>query len=133
MIVTCRLRYKLDLSLQAGKKALTVNLRFRSLRLARLTLDLHYPIDLSEARQRLEKERLRLTTYLGEQGGTGAATWEEDVLKFSARILGGTIEGNLTLADGTANLDANVPFPMLMFRGKLESRLRKILKIETAA
>jgi Putative polyhydroxyalkanoic acid system protein (PHA_gran_rgn) len=98
--------------------------------LTKLTLELSYQIALDEVRQRLEKERLRLTNYLGEQGGSGAATWDGDTLNFSARLLGSNIEGTLTLADGIASLNANVPFPMLIFRGKLEKRLRKLLKID---
>jgi Putative polyhydroxyalkanoic acid system protein (PHA_gran_rgn) len=101
--------------------------------LTKLSLELAYRIELDEARQRLEKERQRLSNYLGEQGGTGAANWNGNILNFSARLLGSNIEGTLKLADGVASLDANVPFPMLMFRGKLETRLRKILKIDVVA
>jgi hypothetical protein len=101
--------------------------------LAKLSLTLNYPITLSQAKQSLEKERIRLNAYLGDQGDDRTSGWDENKLNFSVRILGGQIDGSLALSEGIAQLEATLPFPMLMFRSKGEQRLRKILKIDTPA
>ena len=58
--------------------------------------------------------------------------WANNVLTFSLKTYGFTIDGTLTVEDELARLSGNLPFAALAFRGKIEQSIAGELRRELA-
>ncbi len=99
--------------------------------MAKLTFTLHHQLDQADARRRLERERERLSGMLDGKSGRGESHWQGDRLLFDIHALGQSANGVLTIEQpGVVAVEATVPLPALLLRGKVEKRLRKVLRID---
>jgi putative polyhydroxyalkanoate system protein len=77
-----------------------------------------------EARARLE----RFADVLGEkfrgQVSDLEQSWEGETLKFRFKTFGIQLAGGITVNDDQLNLDGDLPFTALVFKGKIESAIR---------
>jgi len=90
----------------------------------------HVPHSLSqqEARLRLERFAERLQQKFQNQVSDLHQEWENDTLRFRLKTYGIPLEGRITVSDTELDLDGDLPFSAMMFRGKIESTIREELE-----
>lgn len=54
--------------------------------------------------------------------------WEGDALAFSFKTFGIQIAGKCTVSDNEVAVDGDLPFTAMMFKGKIESEIKKQLE-----
>jgi putative polyhydroxyalkanoate system protein len=88
------------------------------------------PHELSqqEARSRLERFAERLKEKAEGQVSDLQQSWEGDTLHFQFKTYGIQLKGSIAATDKDLNLDGELPFSAMMFRGKIESGIREQLE-----
>jgi putative polyhydroxyalkanoate system protein len=81
-----------------------------------------------EARSRLERFVEMLEQKFGDQVKDLQQSWDGDTLNFKFRTYGIQLDGGIAVADNELNLSGDLPFPAMMFRGKIESAIREQLE-----
>jgi putative polyhydroxyalkanoate system protein len=81
-----------------------------------------------EARSRLERFAESLQQKFEGQVGDLQQTWEGDTLRFQFKTYGIPLKGGITVAEDALNLDGELPFSAMMFRGKIETAIREQLE-----
>lgn len=86
-----------------------------------------------EARHRLERFVEILNTKFEGKVSDLNQSWEGDTLKFSFKTFGIQLKGGITVNQDNLNLDGELPFAAMMFRGKIESDIKEQLERIVAA
>jgi putative polyhydroxyalkanoate system protein len=81
-----------------------------------------------EAHSRLERFAESLQQKFQDQVGDLQQSWEGDTLQFQFKSYGIPIKGGITVNENDLNLDGELPFSAMMFRGKIESAIREQLE-----
>ncbi len=81
-----------------------------------------------EARSRLERFAESLQQKFQDQVGDLHQSWEGDTLQFQFKTYGIPLKGGITANENDLNLDGELPFSAMMFRGKIESAIREQLE-----
>ena len=82
----------------------------------------------AEARSRLERFADSLQRKFQNQVSDLHQAWENDTLRFRFKTYGIPLDGGITVSDKELNVDGNLPFSAMMFRGKIESTIREELE-----
>ncbi|HEX2476288.1 MAG TPA: polyhydroxyalkanoic acid system family protein [Lacipirellulaceae bacterium] len=82
----------------------------------------------SEARSRLERFAESLQRKFQNQVSELHQSWENDTLRFRFKTYGIPLDGGITVGEQELNVDGNLPFSAMMFRGKIESTIREELE-----
>lgn len=88
------------------------------------------PHELSqqEARSRLDRFAERLQQKFEGQVSGLEQSWEGDTLRFQFKTYGIQLTGGIAVTENELNLDGELPFSAMMFRGKIESAIREQLE-----
>ena len=78
-----------------------------------------------EARSRLERFAESLQQKFEDQVSDLQQSWEDDTLRFRFKTYGILLEGGIAVTDEELNLEGDLPFAAMMFRGKIESAIRE--------
>jgi hypothetical protein len=81
-----------------------------------------------EARSRLERFAERLQQKFEGQVSDLQQSWEGDTLRFQFKTYGIQLKGTIAASDKDLNLDGELPFSAMMFRGKIENGIREQLE-----
>jgi putative polyhydroxyalkanoate system protein len=81
-----------------------------------------------EARSRLERFAERLQQKFEGQVSDLQQTWDGDTLRFHFKTYGIPLKGGIAVSDHELNLEGDLPFSAMMFRGKIESAIREQLE-----
>ena len=87
-----------------------------------------HSLSQSEARSRLERFADRLQQKFQNQVSELHQSWEDDTLRFRFKTYGIPLDGGITVGENALNVDGNLPFSAMMFRGKIESTIREELE-----
>ena len=90
----------------------------------KLNFSVPHNLEKAEAKSRLEAFAGRVREKYQGQVKDVKEWWEGDTLCFAFRTMGINIEGRLAVEDERLNVDGNLPFSAMMFKGKIESGLR---------
>jgi len=91
----------------------------------KINLEIPHQHSAEDARSKLE----RFTESLPkEQVSDLEQTWNGNTLSFSFKTFGIKIGGDLTAAEQKLLVDIDLPFSAMMFKGKIESEVRKQLE-----
>ena len=91
----------------------------------KINLEIPHQLSAEESRNRLE----RFTESLPkDQVSDLEQSWSGDTLNFSFKTFGIKIAGDLTAADEKLLVDIDLPFSAMMFKGKIESEVKKQLQ-----
>ena len=85
-----------------------------------VTHDLGQEAALARLRDFVHQMRERHANDLTDMEGE----WNENRLHYGFKTRGLHIKGTLTVEDGLARVDCQIPFAALIFRGRLESEIR---------
>ena len=77
-----------------------------------------------EARSRLE----RFVEVFEGQVSDLHQSWEGDTLRFRFKTYGIQLEGGIAVTENELDLNGDLPFSAMMFRGKIESGIREQLE-----
>jgi putative polyhydroxyalkanoate system protein len=81
-----------------------------------------------EARTRLERFAERLQQKFQTQVSELHQSWEDDTLRFRFKTYGIPLSGGISVGDSALDVDGDLPFSAMMFRGKIESSIREELE-----
>ena len=92
-----------------------------------------HSLSQQEARARLERFAEMLQQKFQGQVSDLHQSWENDTLRFRFKTYGIPLEGGITVGDQALDVDGELPFSAMMFRGKIESSIRQELERLVAA
>ena len=96
----------------------------------KIKLEIPHQLSAEEARSRLE----RFTESLPkDQVSDLEQSWNDNTLNFGFKTYGIKIDGDLTAADEKLLVNVELPFSAMMFKGKIESGIRKQLERLTSS
>jgi putative polyhydroxyalkanoate system protein len=81
-----------------------------------------------EARTRLERFADNLQRKFQTQVSDLHQSWEDDTLRFRFKTYGIPLSGGIAVGDAALDVDGDLPFSAMMFRGKIESSIREELE-----
>ena len=91
----------------------------------KINLEIPHQLSAEESRSRLE----RFTESLPkDQVSDLEQTWQENTLSFGFKTFGIKIAGDLTAEEQKLLVNVDIPFSAMMFKGKIESEIRKQLE-----
>ncbi len=96
----------------------------------KINLEVPHTLSADEARVKLEKFAESLPK---DQVKDLEQTWNGNTLTFGFKTMGIKIGGDLTAADQKLLVDLELPFAAMMFKGKIESEIKKQLERLTQA
>jgi len=86
-----------------------------------------------EARSRLERFIEVLQTKFEGKVSDLQQSWDGDTLNFGFKTFGIQLKGGIAVNDNELQLDGDLPFAAMMFRGKIESDIKEQLERIVAA
>jgi putative polyhydroxyalkanoate system protein len=90
----------------------------------KFSVEVPHSLPQTEARSRLERLQQKFQNQVSELH----QSWEEDTLRFRFKTYGIPLDGGITVGETALNVDGNLPFSAMMFRGKIESTIREELE-----
>jgi putative polyhydroxyalkanoate system protein len=87
----------------------------------------------TEARSRLERFAELLQQKYQDKVSDLDQSWEGDTLKFRFKSYGIQLQGGIAVNDKELDLNGELPFAAMMFKGKIESEIREQLEKIVAA
>jgi hypothetical protein len=97
----------------------------RGVQVPALKMTFPHQLGRQTAVERLHTRLEKLKERHGEKIKNLRETWSDNVLDFGFSTFGFTIQGKVTVEDDTVNLDGQIPFAAMMFKGKIEQELRQ--------
>ena len=91
----------------------------------KINLEIPHSLSAEEARSRLEKFTDSLPQ---DQVSDFEQTWNDNTLTFSFKTFGIQIAGDLTAEQEKMLVNLELPFSAMMFKGKIESEMKKQLE-----
>jgi putative polyhydroxyalkanoate system protein len=86
-----------------------------------------------EARSRVERFAEMLRQKMQDKVSDLEQTWDGDTLNFSVKTYGIQLKGGIVVKDNELDLNGDLPFAAMMFKGKIESEIREQLERIVAA
>ncbi len=96
----------------------------------KINLEIPHTLSADEARKRLEKFTESLPQ---DQVSDLEQSWNGNTLTFGFKTFGIKIDGDLTAVDEKLLVNVELPFAAMMFKGKIESGIKKQLERLTRA
>jgi putative polyhydroxyalkanoate system protein len=86
-----------------------------------------------DARSRLERFAEVLQQKYKDKVSDLNQSWDGDTLNFSFKSYGIQLKGGIAVTDNDLDLNGELPFAAMMFKGKIESEIREQLEKIVAA
>jgi hypothetical protein len=93
-----------------------------------LKISVDHQLEKDEAVERLKGLFEKVKNKFGDQIKDLQEEWNENALKFGFSTYGFNIKGDMAVEEGQVNLDGNLPFAAMMFKGKIEKEVRETLE-----
>lgn len=87
-----------------------------------------HPLSIEDARDRLDRFIEGLEAKFADSAKDIERNWEGNSLAYSFKTFGITIAGKMDVEDGKVNVMGDLPITAMMFKGKIESEIRKNLE-----
>jgi putative polyhydroxyalkanoate system protein len=87
-----------------------------------------HSLSKEEATSRLQRFADALRSKYQNQVSDLEQSWEGDTLRFSFSSFGIGIKGKIVVAEKQLDLDGEIPFAAMIFKGKIESSIREELE-----
>jgi len=94
----------------------------------KFSVQVPHSLTREEARARLERFADRLQQKFQTQVSDLDQSWEDDTLRFRFKTYGIPLSGGIAVNDASLDVDGDLPFSAMMFRGKIESSIREELE-----
>ena len=93
----------------------------------RISMDTAHSLGKDEAVRRLQQKFSAVRATLGRQVNDLHEEWADGILSFGFKAVGMKVDGTVTVEDDAVKLAAKVPLAAMMFKGKIEQRIREEL------
>ena len=93
----------------------------------RLTMETSHALGQEEAVRRLKKKLSALTDIYQSRVNDLQKEWNGNRFSFGFKAAGMKVAGALTVEDAEVKLDAKLPLAAMIFKGKIEERVREEL------
>ena len=93
----------------------------------KLSVAVPHELGKEEATSRVKGFAEKLNERYQDQAKDLEHAWEDDTLSFSFRTMGMNFKGAIAVAEDAVNIDGDLPFAAMMFKGKIESSCREEL------
>ena len=94
----------------------------------KINLEIPHTLTADEAKERLQRFLEAMQEKFQESLSDLEQSWQGDTLSFGFKTYGIKITGNLQVEDDKVVFDGELPFTAMMFKGKIESEIRKQLE-----
>ena len=94
----------------------------------KFNFEIPHQLSAADAKDRLERFIEGLEAKLGDSVKNLEQSWNGDTLSFGFRTFGINITGNLGVEEDRVTVEGDLPFSAMMFKGKIESEIRKQLE-----
>ena len=81
-------------------------------------------LDQKDALERIKTYGERVHKKFAESVKNLEETWEENKCTFAFRTYGMDFSGSMTVLDSEVQVDGNLPFAAMMFKGRIENEVR---------
>jgi len=93
-----------------------------------MSLSVPHKLGKDEATVRMQKLMARLKEKYGDQYKELEETWSEDAVQFAFSSYGMKIKGDLLIGEEAVDLQGEIPFAAMMFKGRIEKEVRETLE-----
>lgn len=87
-------------------------------------LEIPHTLGATAAKAKMERFIEMLRSEHGEKASDLEQSWTGDTLNFSFKTFGIKIAGNIGVKEHTLDVNGDIPFAAMMFKGKIESEVR---------
>jgi hypothetical protein len=94
----------------------------------KLNMEIPHTLTAEEAKGRLERMAESLQMRYGEQIKDVTQSWTDNLLTFGFKTLGMRFDGNVGVEDNRVVVNGDIPFAMMLLKGKIESEIRQQLE-----
>lgn len=91
----------------------------------KINLEIPHTLSAEDAKSRLERF---IESMPQDQVKDVEQTWNENTLTFGFKTMGIKIAGDITAAENKMVVALEIPFAAMMFKGKIESEIKKQLE-----
>lgn len=93
----------------------------------RFSVQVDHQLEQSEAISRLQAMLEKIKARYQDQVSGSEESWTDNVLDFKFSSMGFKIKGILTANPDNVQIDGNLPFAAMMFKGRIEKTVREEL------
>ncbi len=90
----------------------------------KLSVAVPHQLGKEAATERVKKLAEKLNHRYQDQAKDVEHSWDDSTLNFSFRTMGMSFKGALAVEDEAVNIDGDLPFAAMMFKGKIEQSCR---------
>jgi len=94
----------------------------------KINFEIPHPLSNEDAKDRLQRFVESLESKFQDNVSDLQQSWEGDRLDFGFKTYGIKIAGNINVEDSRIAVDIDLPISAMMFKGKIESEIRKQLE-----
>jgi len=94
----------------------------------KINFQIPHELSAQDAQGRLQRFSEHLESKFGDQVKDLEQSWSDKELSFGFKTYGIRIDGKITVESESVNVDADLPFSAMMFKGKIESEIRQQLE-----
>ena len=87
-----------------------------------------HPLSIEDAKEKLDRFIEGLEAKFAENANDIERDWQGNSLIYSFKTFGIKISGQMDVADGTVAVTGDLPMTAMMFKGKIESEIKKNLE-----
>jgi hypothetical protein len=91
-------------------------------------MEVPHTLSADEAKSRLERMAESLQMRYGDQVKDVTQAWADNLLTFGFKTMGMRFDGNVGVEDNRVVVNGDIPFAMMMIKGKIESEIRQQLE-----
>lgn len=99
----------------------------------KFSTQVEHPHDKQTAVAKLKGLMDAMQTRYKDVASDVKGTWADNVLDFSLKVMGFTIQGKVTVEDKQAQVEGNLPLAAAMVRGRIEESIKKEMEKELNA
>ncbi len=93
----------------------------------KLSIVVPHELGKEEATSRVKRLAEKINDRYQDQAKDVKHAWEGSTLSYSFRTMGMGFKGAISIDDDAVNVDSDLPFAAMMFKGKIESSCREEL------
>jgi hypothetical protein len=92
--------------------------------MSRLAMITDHRLRKDEAERRLKEKLHVVRERYGHYASDVSEAWDDGTLSFRFRAVGMNVKGTMEVNDGEVRISADVPFAVVLFRRRIEKRIR---------
>jgi hypothetical protein len=96
-------------------------------RVPKFHFEVPHSLTAADAKSRVERFAESLQSKFAEKVSDLTQSWNDNTLAFAFKTFGIKISGDITAKDNVLDVNGEIPFTAMMFKGKIESDVKEQL------